>query len=105
MDNPSRQRMPAPSDQNINRRQLPEPEILSATTSLAEINDRVDPLALVQNTLKIGATPTLVARIAMLIAQMQAQTTTPIQFLRSPAALDRSSVPQVSKMESGTATI
>ena len=37
----------------------------------------VDQLALVQNTLRNGATPTVVASIAMLIAQMQEQTDYP----------------------------
>ena len=69
--------MPAPSNLTSNCRQLPEPGTSSATTSPGEINDRGDQLALVHNTLQNGATPTLVAGIAMLIAQMQAQTDHP----------------------------
>ena len=69
MDNSSRQRMPAPSNQTTNGRQLPQPGTSSAAPSPGEINSRVDQLAVVENTLENEATPTLVAGIAMLIAQ------------------------------------
>ena len=70
MDKSSRQHMTAPSTTNS---KLPEPGAFSATSSPGEIDSRFDQLMLVKNTLQIGATPTLVAGIAMLIAQMQAQ--------------------------------
>ena len=73
IDNASRQRMPALSNQTTNLQQLHEPGTSSATPSPGEINGLVDQVALVQNTLQTGATPTLVACIAMFIAQMQAQ--------------------------------
>ena len=74
MDNSSRQRIFATSNRNNNRRQLPEHGTSSATTSLGEITGRVVQLALVQSTLQNRATPTLVAGIAISIAQLQAQT-------------------------------
>ena len=70
MDNSSRQRMPASSNQTSKRRQLHELETSSGTPSPGEINGRVDQLALVQNTLLNGTTPALVAGFAMLIAQI-----------------------------------
>ena len=73
MDSSSCPRIPAPSATNNNNQQLPEPGTPLTTTPVGEIDGRVDQLALVRSTLQNGATPTLVAGIAMLMAQMQAQ--------------------------------
>ena len=73
MDSSYPNRMPAPSTLRNSDPQLPEAGFSSTTTPVGEIDGRVDQLALVQNMLRSGATPTLVAGIAMLIAQMQAQ--------------------------------
>ena len=57
MDNSSRQRLPAPSNQTTNLRQLPEPGTSSATIFPEEVHGRVDQVALVQNTLRTEDTP------------------------------------------------
>ena len=69
MDPSARHRLPAP--QNAAR-------IQSSTRNdpppmMSEIDGRVDQLALVQDTLLNGATPTMIAGFAMIIAQTQAQ--------------------------------
>ena len=64
------------SDQEPSQR-APEPAPASATPSVGEIDGRVDQLALVQQTLQNGATPTMIAGFAMIIAQMQSQAAHP----------------------------
>ena len=49
----------------------------STSSAVGEIGGRNDQLALVQNTLQNGATPTMIAGFAMIIAQMQAQADSP----------------------------
>ena len=61
-----------------------EPAPTSTTSSVGEIDGRVDKLALVQQTLRNGATPTMIAGFAMIIAQMQLQAAHPDVLLRSP---------------------
>ena len=74
MDPSSRNRMPAPNSQ-----QNPQSRIPSSNTfqSMGEVNGRVDQLALVQQALQDGATPTMITGFAMIVAQMQAQATHP----------------------------
>ena len=66
--------MPAPNSQ-----QNPQSRIHSSNTlqSVGEVNGRVDQLALVQQALQDGATPTMIAGFAMIVAQMQAQAAHP----------------------------
>ena len=66
--------MPAPNSQ-----QNPQSRTHSSNTlqSMGEINGRVDQLALVQQALQDGATPTMIGGFAMIVAQMQAQATHP----------------------------
>ena len=68
-DSFSRTRTPTP--QNAQRAQNPARTNTSST--VGEIGGRVDRLALLQNTLQNGATPTMIAGFAMIIAQMQDQ--------------------------------
>ena len=69
MDPSARHRLPAP--QNAARAQ---PSTRSdPPPMMSEIDGRVDQLALVQDTLLNGATPTMIAGFAMIIAQIQAQ--------------------------------
>ena len=56
-----------------NQLQLPEVGNPTTTASVGEIYARIDQVALVERTLRNGATPKLVAGMAMLMAQMQAQ--------------------------------
>ena len=65
--------MPTPSTSRSNQLRLPEPGTSSTSAPIGEINRRVDQLTLVQSTLQNGATPTLVAGIAMIIEGMQTQ--------------------------------
>ena len=69
MDSSSKTRTSTP--QNAQRAQKPAHTNTSST--IGEIGGRVDQLALLQNTLLNGATPTMIAGFAMIIAQMQAQ--------------------------------
>ena len=46
---------------------------LSTSAPVGEINGRIDQVALVERTLRNGAIPTLVARMAILVAHMQTQ--------------------------------
>ena len=69
MDASARNRLPAP--QNAARTQQTTRSDAPPMTS--EIDGRVDQLALVQDTLLNGATPTMIAGFAMIIAQIQAQ--------------------------------
>ena len=68
MDVSSRNRMPAPNSQQTSRQRA---TTASTLTSVGEVNGRVDQLALVQQALQDGATPT------MIVAQMQAQAAHP----------------------------
>ena len=74
MDPSSRNRMPAPSNQ-----QSPQQRATSSSTlpSVGEVNGRMDQLALVQQALQDGATPSMIAGFAMIVAQMQAQAAHP----------------------------
>ena len=72
MDNSARNRMSAPSNPQNSHNRLSEPGTSSKTTSVGDNDGRIDQLALVKNTLQNGATPTLVAVIAILLAQMKA---------------------------------
>ena len=69
--------MPAPSSQQNCRQSIPNTASTSTTPTIGEDNGRVDQLALVQETLQNGATPTMIAGIAMINAQMQAQAAYP----------------------------
>ena len=69
MDPSARHRLP--TSQNAARAQPPARSDAPSITS--EIDGRVDQLALVQDTLLNGATPTMIAGFAMIIAQIQAQ--------------------------------
>ena len=71
MDASARNRLPAP--QNAARTQ--QTTRSDAPPMMSEIDGRVDQLALVQDTLLNGATPTMIAGFAMIIAQIQAQAT------------------------------
>ena len=77
MDFSSQHRMPAPSNQQNSRLRAPEPASASNTPSVGEIDGPVDQLALVQRTLPNGATPTMIAGFAMIIALMQSQAAHP----------------------------
>ena len=77
MDSSSRNRMPAPTNQPNRRQGIPNTASTSTTSTIGEVNDRVDQLALVQDALQNGATPTMIAGFAMIIAQMQAQAVYP----------------------------
>ena len=71
IDASARNRLPAP--QNAVRTQ--QTTRSDAPPMMSEIDGRVDQLALVQDTLLNGATPTPIAGFAMIIAQIQAQAT------------------------------
>ena len=71
MDPSARHRLPTP--QNAARAQPPSIARSDAPSITSEIDGRVDQLALVQDTLLNGATPTMIAGFAMIIAQIQAQ--------------------------------
>ena len=73
MDASARNRLPAP--QNAARAQ--QTTRSDAPPMMSEIDGRVDQLALVQDTLLNGATPTMIAGFAMIIAQIQAQAAYP----------------------------
>ena len=77
MDSSSRSRMLAP--QNAQRAQ--DPARTNISSAVGEIGGLVDQLALLQNTLQNGATPTMIAGFAMIIAQMQAQADYPAVHL------------------------
>ena len=69
MDPSARHRLSAP--QNAARAQ---PSTVSdAPPMMSEIDGRIDQLALVQDTILNGATPTMITGFAMIIAQIQAQ--------------------------------
>ena len=93
MDSSSRNRMSAPSNQQNPRQRAPDSTPFSTTPSVGEVNGRVDQLALVQQALQIGATPTVIAGFAMVIAQMQSQAVSPdvlLAITSSIGPLDRS---------------
>ena len=81
MDHSVRIRVPAvpvsgqtPTSQaRNNEMQLPESRNPTSSASVSEIDGRIDQVALVERTLRDGAIPTLVAGMAMQIAQMQLQ--------------------------------
>ena len=56
---------------------IPNLVFLLLLQSMGEVNGRVDQLALVQQALQDGATPTMITGFAMIVAQMQAQATHP----------------------------
>ena len=74
MDPSSRNRMPAPNSQQNPQSRIPSSNTLQ---SMGEVNGRVEQLALVQQALQDGATPTMITGFAMIVAQMQAQATHP----------------------------
>ena len=71
MDASSRNRMPAPNSQQTPRQRA---TTASTLTSVGEVNGRLD---LVQQALQDGATPTMIAGFAVIVAQMQAQAAHP----------------------------
>ena len=73
----SRNRMPAPTSQQNPRQRATNSSYASTPTSVGEVNGRVDQLALVQQALQDGSTPTMIAGFAMIVAQMQAQAAHP----------------------------
>ena len=78
MDASPRNRMPAPTGQQNQRQHASNLQSNVGTpTSIGEVNGRVDQLALVQQALQDGATPTKIAGFAMILAQMQAQAAHP----------------------------
>ena len=78
MDASSRNRMPAPTGQQNQRQHASNLHSnVGTSTSVGEVNGRVDQLALVQQALQDGATPTIIAGFAMILAQMQAQAAHP----------------------------
>ena len=66
--------MPAPNCQQNPQSRIPSSNTLQ---SMGEVNGRVDQLALVQQALQDGATPTMITGFAMIVPQMQAQATHP----------------------------
>ena len=74
MDASSRNRMPAHNSQQTPRQRA---TTASTLTSVGEVNGRVDQLAVVQQALQDGTTPTMIAGFAMIVAQMQAQAAHP----------------------------
>ena len=77
MDSSSRNRMPAATNQQNPRQRAPNSNTTSTTSPIGEVNGRVDQLALVQHALQNGATPTMIAGLAIVIVQMQAQAAYP----------------------------
>ena len=78
VDASSRNRMPAPTSQPNQRQHAANLQSnVSTPTSVGEVNGRVDQLALVQQALQDGATPTIIAGFAMILAQMQGQAAHP----------------------------
>ena len=77
MDSSSRNRMLAPTSQLNPRQRATNSSYASTPTSVSEVNGRVDKLALVQQALQNGATPTMIAGFAIIVAQMQAQAAHP----------------------------
>ena len=98
MDSSSRNRMPAPSSQ-----QNPQPRMPPTNTlpPVGEVNGRIDQLALVQQALQDGATPTMIAGFAMIVTQMQAQAVHPEVLLIITSSIGRLSVPLPSAMAFG----
>ena len=93
MDASSRNRMPAPTNQQNQRPRASNPSNASTPTSVGEVNGRVDQLALVQQALQDGSSPTMIAGFAMIIAQMQAQAAHPevlLTITNSIGPLERS---------------
>ena len=78
MDSSSRNRMPAPSNQQNPRQGVPNSTSTSTTSPIGEVNGRIDQLALVQQALQDGATPTMIAGFAIVLAHMQAQAAYPV---------------------------
>ena len=77
MDSSSRNSVPAPTSQQNRRQCIPNTASTSTTSTIGEVNGRVDQIALVQDALQNGASPTMIAGFAMIIAQMQAQAAYP----------------------------
>ena len=85
--------MPAPWSQQNSRQSAPKPTSVNTTSSVGDIVGRVDQLALVQQTLQSGATPTMIAGFPMIIAQMQSQAAHPdviLNITSSIGSLERS---------------
>ena len=76
-DSSSRNRMPAPTNQQNARQRATNSTSTGTTSPIGEVNGRVDQLSLVQLAQQSGATPTMIAGFAMVIAQMQAQAAYP----------------------------
>ena len=85
MDSSSRNRMPAPSSQ-----QNPQPHMPPTNTlpPVGEVNGRIDQLALVQQALQDGATPTMIAGFAMIVTLMQAQAVHPEVLLTITSSIE-----------------
>ena len=77
LDSSPRSRMPTPSNQQNPRPLAPNSTSTSTALPIGDVNGRVDQLALVQQALQNGSTPTMIAGFAMVIAQMQAQAAYP----------------------------
>ena len=86
MDSSARNRLPAP--QNAVRAQ--QTTRSDAPPMISEIDRRVDQLALVQDTLLNGATPTMIAGFAMIIAQIQAQADVSLTITSRVGPIERS---------------
>ena len=69
--------MPAPTSQQNQRQRAANSSANRTPLSVGEVNGRVDQLALVQQALQEGATPTMIAGFAMITPQMQAQAAHP----------------------------
>ena len=69
MDSFSRTCLPKPQ----NAQHAQNPARTNTSSTVGEIGGRVDQLALLQNTMQNGATPSKIAGFAIIIAQMQAQ--------------------------------
>ena len=85
--------MPAHTSQPNPRQSIPKAASIITTSPIGKVNGRVNQLALVQETLQNGATPTTIAAFAMIIAQMQAQATypeVPLTITSSIGPLERS---------------
>ena len=93
MDSSLRNRMPASSNVQNSRQRAPETAPTSSTSSIGEIDGRVDQLALVQQTLHNGATLTMIAGFPMIMGQMEsqaAQTDVLLTITSSIGSLERS---------------
>ena len=84
--------MPAITSQQNRRQGIPNTASTSTTSIIGEVNGRVDQLALVQDALQNGATPTMIAGFAMIITQMQAQAAYPEVLLTITSSIGPSAM-------------